>query len=167
MGYVGSYMWQVRQKVDDMRLLPVTVDVLAVDRDGKVKLVYAPHMDGWAIAGGHAEYGDTWRTAALHELEEEAGIVASEEDLEPFAAMSGPGRVLHYQDGTTQPFTLCFVVRSWESEGEQTDKEEIPETRWVTLDEAFEMNITVWTREILRAYQRYTETEKFQMIDFK
>ncbi len=167
MSYVGSYMWQLRQKAGDMRILTVTVDAVVANEKGEVKLVYAPHVNGWASVGGHAEYGDTWQTAALHELEEEAGIIAREEDLEPFAAMSGPERIFHYQDGTTQPFTLCFVVRSWEKEVEQTDKEEIPETKWVTLEEAFEMDLTESTRTLLMAYQKYLETGKFQMVDFK
>lgn len=89
MSYVGSYMWQLRQKAGDMRILTVTVDAVVANEKGEVKLVYAPHVNGWASVGGHAEYGDTWQTAALHELEEEAGIIAREEDLEPFAAMSG------------------------------------------------------------------------------
>lgn len=167
MSYVGSYVWQVRQKAGDMRLLTATVDVLAVNGEGKVKLVYAPHIGGWEIVGGHVEYGDTWRTAALHELEEEAGVIAQEEDLEPFAAVSGPGWVSVYQDGTTQPFSLCFLVRSWESEGVQTDTEEISDTKWVTVEEALSMGNTKWTREVLRAYQKYLETGKFQMVDFR
>lgn len=167
MGYVGSYMWQLRQKAGDMRILTVTVDAVVANEEGKVKLVYAPHVNGWASVGGHAEYGDTWQTAALHELEEEAGIITREEDLEPFAAMSGPGRIFQYQDGTTQPFTLCFLVKSWEREVEQTDKAEIPETRWVTLEGAFQMDLTESTRTLLTAYQKYLETGKFQMVDFR
>lgn len=166
MSYVGSYVWKVRQKAGDMQLLTATVDVLAVNEKGEVKMVYAPHVNGWAIAGGHVEYGDTWRTAALHELEEETGIVASKEDLVPFAAMAGPGRVFQYQDGTTQPFTLCFVVYSWQSEGEQTDTEEIPETKWVAVEEALEMQVTDSTRALLMAYQKYVQTGAFQVVDF-
>lgn len=167
MGYVGSYMWQLRQKAGDMRILTVTVDAVVANEKGEVKLVYAPHVNGWASAGGHAEYGDTWQTAVLHELEEEAGIIAREEDLVPFAAMSGPERIFHYQDGTTQPFTLCFLVRSWEREVEQTDKEEIPETKWVALEEAFRMDLTESTRTLLTTYKKYLETGKFQMVDFR
>ena len=167
MSYVGSYVWQVRQKAGDMRLLTVTVDAVVANEEGKVKLVYVSHIGGWEIVGGHAEYGDTWRTAVLHELEEEAGIIAREEDLVPFAAVSGPGWISVYQDGTTQPFSLCFLVKSWEKEVEQTDKEEIPETRWVTLEEAFQMDLTESTRTLLATYQRYLETGKFQMVDFR
>lgn len=167
MSYVGSYVWQVRQKAGDMRLLTATVDAVVVNEEGKVKLVYVSHIGGWEIVGGHVEYRDTWRTAVLHELEEEAGIIAREEDLEPFAAVSGPGWVSVYQDGTTQPFSLCFLVRSWEKEVEQTDTEEVPETRWMTVEEALNVAGTAWTREVLLSYQKYLETGKFQMVDFR
>lgn len=165
MAYKGSYMWQIRQRVGEMCIVTATVDVLPINSKNEVKLVYAPHVKGWSCVGGHVESGDSWTSAALHELEEEAGIIASEKDLIPFGAISGPQRIFHYQDGDTQPFTLCFLIKNWEYEGEQTDTEEIPENGWFILEEAFSMNITPWCRNILRGYQRYLETKTFQMID--
>ena len=165
MGYVGSYMWQVRQKVGDMRLLTATVDVLPINPEGKVKLVYAEHVGGWSIVGGHVEHGDSWVSAALSELREEAGIVAKKEDLVPWATISGPNRIFHYQDGTTQPFTLIFLVKTWQSEGPPQDEEEVSKVGWFTVEEALAMKITPWLRKILLAYQVYEETGKFQMIE--
>ncbi len=167
MSYEGSYMWQVRQKVGNMRLITATIDVLPINERGEVKLVYAPHVNGWSCVGGHVELGDSWTSAALHELEEEAGIVATENDLVPFGAISGPERIFYYQDGESQPFTLCFFVKHWEYEGEQTDKEEIPENGWYSIDEALRMKITPWCRNILLGYQRYLKTGIFQMIEDK
>lgn len=165
MSYEGSYMWQLRQKVGDMKVITATVDVLPVNEKGEVKLVYAPHVNGWSCVGGHAELGDSWTTAALHELEEEAGVVASEKDLVPFGAISGPERVFHYQDGDTQPFTLCFYAKHWLSEGEQTDKEEIPKNGWFKIEDALKLETTPWCRRILLGYQKYLETGEFQMIE--
>lgn len=108
MSYVGSYMWELRQKVGDMWMITVTVDVLPVNGKGEIKLAYSSVFDAWSVVDGHAEHGDSWSSAAIHELEEEAGIVAREEDLIPFGAISGPERIFHYQDGDTQPFTMCF-----------------------------------------------------------
>ncbi len=167
MSYVGSYMWNLRQKAGNMRILTATVDVLPINAKGEVKLVYAPHVNGWSCVGGHVEPGDSWSSAALHELEEEAGIVASESDLIPFGAISGPERIFHYQDGDSQPFTLCFCIQHWHHEGEQTDKEEIPENGWFSIDDALQMDITPWCRNILLGYQGYLETHTFQMIDDK
>lgn len=164
MGYVGSYMWQIRQRVKDMRLITSTVDIIPINSEGKVKLVYAPHVGGWSIIGGHVELGDSWATAALNELREEAGIIASKEDLVPWATFSGPERIFKYQDGETQPFTLTFLVKNWESEGRQEDEEEVSKTGWFTVEEALGMEITPWLRRTLLAYQRYQETGEFQMI---
>lgn len=167
MGYAGSYMWKLRQKAGSMLILTPTVDVVPVNERGEVKLVYASHVGGWSCIGGHVEEGDSWLTAALKELLEEGGIAAREEDLVPFGAISGRERVFHYQDGDTQPFTVCFVVNNWQREGEQTDKEEVSENGWFSLDEALGMAITPWCRNILQGYKRYLETGKFQMIEDK
>ena len=165
MSYVGSYMWKLRQKAGDMLILAPTVDVLPVNAKGDVKLAYAPHVNGWSCIGGHVEPGSSWTSAALSELLEEGGIVAREDDLVPFGAISGKDRIFHYQDGDTQPFTMCFLVKTWQKEGEQTDKEEIPENGWFALKDALAMDITPWCRNILIGYQKYLETGRFQMIE--
>jgi len=165
MSYEGSYVWRVRQRAGDLKLLTATVDVLPVDGEGRVKLVYIKSEGKWSVVGGHAEEGDSWLSAAANELREEAGIVARKEDLVPWAAKSGPGQVFHYPDGDTQSFTLVFLVRKWESEGEHDDAEEISKTGWFEVDEALEMDIMPWVREILMAYKKYLETGEFQMIE--
>jgi ADP-ribose pyrophosphatase YjhB (NUDIX family) len=164
MSYVGSYIWKLRQKAGDMPIITATVDVLPL-KDGKVKLVYAPHVGGWTCIGGHVEFGSSWSSAALAELEEEGGIIANEENLVPFGAISGPERVFHYQDGDAQPFTMCFLVKEWTEEGDQTDKEEVTKTGWFDIDEALAMEITPWCRNILLGCKRYLETGTFQMIE--
>lgn len=165
MSYTGSYMWKLRQKVGDMCVLTATVDVLPVNAQGEIKLVYASHVDSWSVVGGHVECGDSWSSAAKKELEEEAGIIAQVEDLIPFGAISGPERIFHYQDGDTQPFTMCFLVKKWEYEGKQTDTEEVPKNGWFSLEKALKMPITPWARNVLLGYQRYLKDGSFQMIE--
>ncbi len=165
MGYVGSYMWQLRQKVGNKTLITATVDVLPVDKDGKVKLVYANHFEYWSNVGGHVELGDSWESAALKELKEEAGITANREDLELFATMSGAGRVYHYADGDTQPFTLVFLCRSWLSENAPSDEEEISKTEWLTLEDAKAKKTNPHTARLLSAYEEYLKTGKVQMVE--
>lgn len=167
MSYVGSYMWKLRQKAGDMRILTATVDILPVNPQGKIKLVYSSVFNCWSCVGGHVEHGDSWSSAACKELEEEAGITAKESDLVPFAAISGPERIFHYQDGDTQPFTLCFIIEKWEHEGQQTDIEEVPTNGWFNLEDALKMPITPWAKNILLGYQRYRDTSQFQMIEDK
>lgn len=167
MSYQESYMWQLRQKIGNVCVITATIDVLPINKKGEIKLAYASHVDSWSCVGGHVELGDSWSSAAIHELEEEAGIITTEENLIPFGAISGPQRIFHYQDGDTQPFTLCFIVKKWDKETEQTDKEEIPTNGWFKLEDALKMQITPWCRNILLGYQRYLESGQFQMIKDK
>lgn len=165
MSYVGSYMWKLRQKAGNMLILTATVDVLPINSEGKIKLIYASQFDSWSCIGGHVEYGDSWSSAARKELQEEAGIIAGESQLIPFGAISGPERIFHYQDGDTQAFTLCFLVREWESEGGPTDTEEAKMTGWFDIDEALGMPITPWARNVLLGYKRYLKEGSFQMME--
>lgn len=165
MGYQGSYMWNLRQRAGDFNIITATVDIFPIAKDGRVKLANTPHIGGWTNIGGHVEWGDSWSSAALNELREEGGIIASEGDLIPFGAISGKDRIFRYQDGNTQPFSLCFLIKNWQSEGEQEDKEEVPENGWFTLEEAFAMKISPWCRNLLNGYKRFIETGNFQMIE--
>lgn len=76
MSYKDSFVYSLRQKVGDMRLITATVDVVPIREDGKAKLVYAKQFDYWTPIGGHVELGDSWQSAAVHELSEEGGIIA-------------------------------------------------------------------------------------------
>ena len=84
MSYKDSFVYSLRQKVGDMRLITAGVDVVPVDQKGQVGLVYLKDRNDWFVPGGHVELGDSWQSAALRELYEEAGIEASLLDLELF-----------------------------------------------------------------------------------
>jgi len=165
MAYTDSYIYKLRQKVGKELILTTTVVVIPVRQDGKIKLVNAPHMGGWTPVGGHCEPGDSFASAALHELKEEAGITAGADDLELFATISGAGRIFHYADGDTQPFTLAFFLRNWQDEGDNTDKEEISGMKWVDLNEAIKMPANESVKLIFTAYQKFLATGKVQMIE--
>jgi ADP-ribose pyrophosphatase YjhB (NUDIX family) len=166
MGYIGSYIWQIRQKVGSKRLITATADVLSVDKNGRIKLVFTNHFNSWTLVGGHVEPGDSWGDAAIHELEEEAGIIADKENLELFATISGPGRIYHYQDGTTQAFTNVYLIKKWQKEIKPTDDEEISKTKWVSIAEAKKLeDLNDHTRRMIEAYEKYLETGKIQVIE--
>jgi ADP-ribose pyrophosphatase YjhB (NUDIX family) len=167
MGYVGSYIWKLRQKIGSDLIVAPTVDVVPVNNKGQIKLAISAQFGAntWSVIGGHVESGDSWQTAALNELKEEAGIAAQPENLIPWATISGPRRIFHYADGDTQPFTLIFLVKDWDSEGAATDNEEILENGWFDIDEALKLNLTTWCRQIIEAYKRYAQTGEFQMIE--
>ena len=166
MGYVDSYYWRLRQKVGDQRLITATVDVLPVRSDGKIKIVFEKCQNYWSTVGGHVELGDSWSSAAIHELKEEAGIIANEDDLELFATVSGSGRIYEYPDGTTQPFSNCYVIKKWLSEGELTDDEEIEQGKWISIEEAKKLsNLDTSALRIIKSYEKYLKTGRVQVIE--
>lgn len=165
MSYKGSYIWQLRQKVGNKTLMTTTVDVVVINQRGYIKLVYSNEFASWSIIAGHVEQGQTYLDAALSELYEEAGIVATKDQLIPFATVSGPDNIIKYADGQTNPFTLCFVIKSWMNETDYSDKEEIGRVCWFDLEEALQLELVKNTRWTLQAYQKYLETGNFQMVE--
>lgn len=164
MSYKDSYVYSVRQKVGDMRLITATVNVMPINAQGQTKMVYANQFGYWTGIGGHVELGDSWQSAALAELREEGGIVAKMEDLELFVMASGPGRVYTYADGTTQPFSLGFICRRWDEELAPSDTEEIADTVWMDLGEAKNKTGDPRMRMMLAAAEEYLKTGKVQTI---
>ena len=163
MGYVGSHVWTIRQKIGHDELIVATVDAVAI-RDDKVCLVYNNNFSCWTLPSGHVEINDSWQSAIKTELLEEAGIVAQEKDLIPFASVSGPNNKLHYPNGdNTRPFTLVFVCEHFD-ETELTDTEEISEKRWVKLKDIDRAPLGENAARIIEAYKKYRETGIFQQI---
>ncbi len=164
MEYVGSYIWKLRQRVGDITLLTSTVDILAVDLENKICLIQAKGRDYWSLPGGHVELGDSFASAAAKELAEEAGLIAKKSDLIPFATIAGPKRIFEYPDGKTQPLTMVFLTKKWQEDNSQIDGE-VVESQWIEIDQALGMGINDATRKIILSYQKYQQTNEFQMIE--
>ena len=165
MSYKDSFVYSLRQKVGDMRLITAGIDVVPINKDGQVKLVYLKDRDDWFVPGGNAELGESWQSATLRELYEEAGIVADFSDLELFATFSGPGYINQYKDGSTQCFAVLFLCRKWREERKEVlDMDEVKMTRWYSFEEARREGINRRTLMILDACERYLETGKVQTI---
>ena len=163
MGYIGSHVWTIRQKIGHDVLIVATVDAVAV-RGDEVCLVYNNNFNCWTLPAGHVEINDSWQSAIKNELLEEAGLVANEKDFLPFATVSGPNNKLHYPNGDdTRPFSLIFVCEKF-TESEITDTEEISERRWVKLDDIDQMQLGENAAKILNAYKEYRKTGQFQQI---
>ncbi|MBA2516013.1 MAG: NUDIX domain-containing protein [Solirubrobacterales bacterium] len=115
MGYVGSYIWKLRQVIGhDLIVAPGAV-VVAVDSHGNVLLIKRSDTGDWALPGGAAEPGSTFASSAAAELSEETGLAAELSDLIAFASISDErwtnftfpnGDVVH-------SFNLCFEARVW------------------------------------------------------
>ena len=163
MGYIGSYVWKIRQKIGHDELITATVDVVAT-RDGKVCLVYNKDFNAWTLPAGHVELNDSWQSAIKVEMREEAGLIAEEVDLVPFATISGPNYRYEYPNGDkTRPFTLVFLCERF-SEQDLSDSDEILEKRWFSLEDVQKLTLTDNAFLILNAYKKYNENKVFQQI---
>jgi 8-oxo-dGTP pyrophosphatase MutT (NUDIX family) len=125
-GFVGSYLWRLRQKVgSDLVLMPGAMVVL---RDGEGRVLLTRRVDDgtWCLPAGGAEEGDGFAETAAAELREETGAVVAPGELRAFACLSRPDlHTIEYANGdVTHCFAMCFWAERWSgalrADGEET-----------------------------------------------
>jgi ADP-ribose pyrophosphatase YjhB (NUDIX family) len=134
-GFVGSYLWRLRQKVgSDLVLMPGAMVVL---RDGEGRVLLTRRVDDgtWCLPAGGAEDGAGFAETATAELREESGAVVAIEDLRPFGCLSRPEpHTIEYENGDiTHCFAMCFYAERWSGEL-RADGEENDELGFFALD---------------------------------
>ncbi|HXH79569.1 NUDIX domain-containing protein [Nocardioides sp.] len=157
-----SYLGRLRQRVGHELLLCPGAQVLVVRQDKHVLVQRRADSGVWEIPAGACEPGQSFATAAVAELAQEAGIVAEPSDLEPFASLSDPSvHTLHYPNGDrVHAFALCFVLRVTGAAATSTDGEAL-EHRWC-LPTLIPEPVHGPTRVVLDLFARYEQTGKFQ-----
>ncbi len=135
MGFEGSSLWRVRQKVGHGLLLWPGATVLVEDPDGRVLLGLRRDNREWTMPGGGSEEGGSFATTALDELREEVGLEADPDDLIAFACVSDPrDHLVRYPSGdVTHYFGIWFVVRRWRGTP-RADGDELIELGWFGRD---------------------------------
>ena len=106
MGFEGSYLWRLRQKVGtDLVLVP------------------------------GAEEGAGFAATAAAELREETGAVVAPEALRPFGCLSRPElhTIEHENGDVTHCFAMCFWAERWSGEL-RGDEEEVRELGFCPLE---------------------------------
>lgn len=126
MGFSDSYLGQLRKRIgSDLVLMPGAMVVLRRPADGRVLLTRRADDGTWCLPAGAAEPGGSFATTAIDELEEEAGVTVTRDNLVPFATLSEAE--LHtnvYPNGDeTHCFAVCFLAERWRGEP-QPDHEE-------------------------------------------
>lgn len=166
MPYKGSYVWKIRQKVGHDALILPTSDAIAVRDDGKLMCIYNIDFQSWLFPGGYPELGQTSDECAAQELLEEAGIVAAPSSMVPIALVSG--HESRYPNGdVVYPHTQVFITDSWKELCDELDTEEVTEKRWFSIEELEAMELALRMKRTIRAYQEYTRTGQYQMINMK
>ncbi|MFJ4683989.1 NUDIX domain-containing protein [Streptomyces sp. NPDC088789] len=115
MGYVGSYLWSLRQQVGSRRLLVPGAQVLLLDPAGRGLFQQRADTGVWELPAGACEEDGDFTDAAVREVAEETGLRVAREDLVAFGSLSDPAvHTLTYPNGdVTHCFALCFVARRW------------------------------------------------------
>ncbi len=131
MGFEGSSLWRLRQKIGGELVLWPGATVCVIGTDAKVLLGLRSDDRTWAMPGGGAEEGSSFAETALAELREELGLIAEEGDLEAYACISrADNHIATFPNGDrTHYFGLWFELRSWR--GEPTpDGDEMVDAAW-------------------------------------
>ncbi|MGZ8597186.1 MAG: NUDIX domain-containing protein, partial [Actinomycetota bacterium] len=84
MGFEGTTLWRVRQRVGTGLVLWPGASVMVVRDDGRVLMGHRLDNGMWAIPGGGAEEGSSFAETAVTELREEVGLEADPADLEAY-----------------------------------------------------------------------------------
>ena len=110
------------------------------DRGLEVALVHRPRYDDWSFPKGKLDAGESWKDAALREVEEEIGLRCRlGHELPPTT----------YRDNKDR----SKVVRYWMMEpldGEFVPNREVDEVRWLPAAEAGDLLTYEHDRELLR-----------------
>ena len=108
-----------------------------VVRGDTILLVHRPKYDDWSFPKGKLEDGESWKAAALREVEEETGLRCS------LGALIGSTRYL-VVDG---PKEVRYYGMS--CDGEPRAKNEVDQVRWVAFDDAADLLSHARDRELL------------------
>ncbi len=162
MGFEGTTLWRVRQRVGTDLLLWPGASVMVVRDDGHVLMGRRLDNGLWAIPGGGAEEGSSFSDTAVTELREEVGLEADPADLEGYACISRPDNHLEiYPNGdVTHYFGVWFVLRRWHGDP-VGDGEEMGELAWFDVDDPPEPLLRS-TRVGLELYREWLASGRFQ-----
>lgn len=163
MGFVGSYLWRLRQKVgSDLVLMPGAM-VVVRDAEGRVLLTRRADDGTWCLPAGGAEEGAGFAETAAAELREETGIEVEAGDLEAFACLSRPElHTITYANGdVTHCFAVCFLAERWRGEP-RADGEEVIKLGFFALDRLPEP-LHGPSATGLELYRRYFDAGEFQV----
>ncbi|WP_020579030.1 NUDIX domain-containing protein [Actinopolymorpha alba] len=161
MGFEGSYLWRLRQKIGTDLVVVPAAQVLAFDRDDRLLLIRRSDTGRWGLPAGSAEPGSTFALTAVSELEEETGLRADPADLEAFGCVSHPdlSSVTYPNGDQVHSFAICFVAHRWSGSPRPVDGEALEVAFFADLPEDRHDHVD----ETLGLWKAFQETGRFQV----
>ena len=159
MGFEGSYLWRLRQKIGSELVVVPAAQILVIDSDDRFLLIRRSDTGWWGLPSGCAEPHSTFALTAVRELEEETGLRAEETDLEPFACSSSAGPITYPNGDQVHGFAMCFAVRNWTGDLRPLDGEALDLSFFAELPDQCHDEV----KETLDLWQAYCRTGRFQV----
>jgi 8-oxo-dGTP diphosphatase len=147
---MSPYVRTIRKHLGHTRLLLPSVGGIVRDAGDRILLVQVRDDGTWTTPGGSIEMTDTPADAVVREVWEETGLLVAPTRV--LAVIGGPSFVVHYPNGDeTQYVGTVFdcEVRGGELRDGGDGGDEIQAARFVSYDEAVDLNLGPWLRPVL------------------
>ena len=133
-----------------------TVGALIVNGKGEILLVRSYKWGSrYTVPGGHIELGEASEKAVRREVREEVGL-----EVEPIRLLLVQEAI--YPEGYIKHEHFIFLdyLCRTSSSDVKLDGKEIQECLWTDLDDALQLDLESYTRNLLEAYMRDLESRK-------
>lgn len=162
MSFSQSYLGKLRAVIGSRPVLMPGARVVIHDRQGRVLLELRKDFRKWGVIGGSGELGDAIATTARREIYEETGLRIAR--LEPFGIASDPKHeTITFPNGDVIQNVAVLFHASKPKGAIRPDADEALDLAWFA-PKALPREILPNTLRTLKAYWRFKETGKFQMI---
>lgn len=146
---MSEYLRRIRSIVGSQLLLLPSVTLLTFDMEGRLLLAKHRATGRWVAPGGMVEPDERPSDAAIREMREETGCEVQLRGI--IGCFGGPNFRVLYDNGDEAAYVMT-VYRARIVSGEpRPNQQETVEVRFVTPQEAADLDLADWLSEVLRS----------------